>query len=173
MAQNVTLLGASYSDVPAVLLPKTGGGTARFTDASITTAVEADVASGKKFIKADGSTGTGSATAAAKAAQITNANGRVASSSYVDTGVSLTVGKAGTYDIYWSAFRTSTSGTSGTRLYKNGSAQGTAQTSWENSYVQNPHLSMSLSANDVLKIYARSRSGSYTCCVSDLMIIEQ
>lgn len=32
MAQNITLLGASYSDVPAVDLPKTGGGTARFVD---------------------------------------------------------------------------------------------------------------------------------------------
>lgn len=32
MAQNITLLGATYSDVPAVDLPKTGGGTARFID---------------------------------------------------------------------------------------------------------------------------------------------
>lgn len=32
MAQNITLLGASYSDVPAVTLPKTGGGTATFVD---------------------------------------------------------------------------------------------------------------------------------------------
>lgn len=32
MAQNITLMGASYSDVPAVDLPKTGGGTARFRD---------------------------------------------------------------------------------------------------------------------------------------------
>lgn len=32
MAQNITLLGANYSAVPAVELPKTGGGTARFID---------------------------------------------------------------------------------------------------------------------------------------------
>ena len=32
MAKDITLLGASYSDVPAVDLPKTGGGTARFVD---------------------------------------------------------------------------------------------------------------------------------------------
>lgn len=32
MAQNITLLGASYSNVPAVQLPKTGGGTAIFYD---------------------------------------------------------------------------------------------------------------------------------------------
>lgn len=33
MAQNITLLGGSYPDVPAVQLPKTGGGTATFIDA--------------------------------------------------------------------------------------------------------------------------------------------
>ena len=61
MAQNVTVAGASYSAVPAVDLPKTGGGTATFTDTSPTTAVESDVASGKIFFKADGSQATGTA----------------------------------------------------------------------------------------------------------------
>ena len=37
MAQNITLMGASYSDVPAVTLPKTGGGTAEFFDARTVT----------------------------------------------------------------------------------------------------------------------------------------
>lgn len=32
MAQNITLLGADYPDVPAVTLPITGGGTATFSD---------------------------------------------------------------------------------------------------------------------------------------------
>ena len=32
MAKNITLMGANYQDVPAVDLPKTGGGTARFVD---------------------------------------------------------------------------------------------------------------------------------------------
>lgn len=54
MAQNITLLGASYSDVPAVKLPKTGGGTAQFTDTSDTTATASDVASGKYFYTAAG-----------------------------------------------------------------------------------------------------------------------
>lgn len=61
MAQNITLLGASYTAVPAVTLPKTGGGTATFSDPSITTAVESDVAEGKTFLLADGSIGTGTA----------------------------------------------------------------------------------------------------------------
>lgn len=54
MAQNITLLGASYSAVPAVQLPKTGGGTATFTDVTDTTAAAADVASGKYFYTSAG-----------------------------------------------------------------------------------------------------------------------
>ena len=54
MAQNITLMGASYSAVPAVTLPKTGGGTASFTDVTDTTAAAADVASGKYFYTSAG-----------------------------------------------------------------------------------------------------------------------
>ena len=54
MSQNITLLGASYSAVPAVTLPKTGGGSATFTDVTDTTAAAADVASGKYFYTAAG-----------------------------------------------------------------------------------------------------------------------
>lgn len=54
MAQNITLMGASYSDVPSVNLPKTGGGTASFTDVTDTTAAAGDVASGKYFYTSSG-----------------------------------------------------------------------------------------------------------------------
>ena len=85
MAQNITLLNSSYSAVPAVLLPKTGGGTAKFSDASITTAVESDVASGKKFLLADGSEGTGtaSASAATRTIHIDNIGPQSSASTYV------------------------------------------------------------------------------------------
>lgn len=59
MAKNITLMGASYSDVPAVQLPQTGGGTAMFTDVTGTTAVASDVASGKVFFDANGTQTTG------------------------------------------------------------------------------------------------------------------
>lgn len=54
MAQDITLLGASYSAVPAVVLPKTGGGSASFTDVTDTTAAAEDVAQGKYFYTAAG-----------------------------------------------------------------------------------------------------------------------
>lgn len=62
MAKNITLMGASYTDVPAVVLPQTGGGTARFDDASVTTATAEDVAEGKVFLAADGTQTIGTAT---------------------------------------------------------------------------------------------------------------
>lgn len=60
MAKNVSLWGASYSDVPAVDLPQTGGGTATFTDVSDTTATENDVLFGKSFYKSNGQKASGS-----------------------------------------------------------------------------------------------------------------
>ena len=56
---NITIWGASYTNVPACTLPKTGGGTVRFTDTSVTTATTGDVANGKVFVKADGTQDTG------------------------------------------------------------------------------------------------------------------
>lgn len=64
MAQNVTIAGASYPDVPSIEVPKTGGGIAGFYDVSETTAEAEDVADGKVFLSANGTVTIGTATGA-------------------------------------------------------------------------------------------------------------
>lgn len=104
--------------------------------------------------------------------QISNSNGRVATTSYTSTGVTLTVAKTGTYNIYWSGFRSSTSGTNGSQLYIGTSAYGSAQTTFTD-YRQTVKLSsISLTQDQVLTVYARARGTSYYMCVSNLTIEE-
>ena len=178
MAQNITLWGASYSAVPSVTLPKTGGGTASFTDVTDTTASASDVATGKYFYTASGvrTQGTNSGGGGdSKNTQVVQGTTRTTSSTLTAIGAELTVSKTGTYDVYWSAFRSSTSGsyTYGTRLYVGGTAYGTENTTWSN-HVQNNHLTnVSLTANQKLRVYGRnSRGSSYYIYAPTLVIIE-
>lgn len=179
MAQNVTLLGASYSNVPAVTLPKTGGGTARFDDASVTTASASDVASGKVFLASDGTITTGTASGGggdSKNTQVVQGTTRTTSSTLTAIGAEMTVSKTGTYSVYWSAFRSSTSSsyTYGTQLYVGGTAYGTQNTTWSN-HVQNNHLTnVSLTANQKIRVYGRnSRGSSYYIYAPTLVIVEE
>ena len=58
MAQNINFKG-EWLNVPGVNLPKNGGGTAYFADASVITAARSDVAQGKIFLDATGQPQTG------------------------------------------------------------------------------------------------------------------
>lgn len=93
-----------------------------------------------------------------------------------DTGLTLTVAETGTYNVYWSAFRSNTSSgyTWGTQLYIGSNGYGSENTTWSNSYNQvNKLTGVSLTKNQVLHVYGRTRSGnSYYICCSNL-ILEQ
>lgn len=179
MAQNLTLWnGATYSNVPAVNLPKSGGGTATFTDVTDTTAAAADVATGKYFYTASGvrTQGTNSGGGCeSKNTQVVQGTTRTTSSTLTAIGAEMTVSKTGTYNVYWSGVRTTTSGsyTYGTQLYIDGTAYGTQNTTWSN-HVQNNHLSnVSLTANQKIRVYGRnSRGSSYYIYAPTLVIVE-
>lgn len=175
MSQSITLWGASFSNVPAVTLPKTGGGTAKFTDVTDTTATASDVASGKYFYTADGTKTQGTNSGgggSSKNAQTAQSTTRATSTAYTEL-ISLTCSKTGTYHVYWTTFRTSTSGTWGSQLYINDEAYGSAQTgSWSNN-IQNIHLtSVSLTKDDEVAVRVRTRGNSYYGYVGTLTIIE-
>ncbi len=96
---------------------------------------------------------------------------RVNSTSYAKACGDITVSKTGTYDVYWTCYRTSTSGSWGTRLYIEGVAQ--AEQTTFSSYYQTVHLSnISLTANQVISVYAKSRGTQYYAYVGQLTIIE-
>lgn len=55
MAQNVIINGVTYSNVPEVDIPKSGGGTAKFYDTAGADAAAGDILTGKTAYGANGS----------------------------------------------------------------------------------------------------------------------
>lgn len=93
--------------------------------------------------------------------------------SYTATDVSLTVAKTGTYTVSWIGWRSTSSGTSGSQLYIDGQAYGSAHTTFTGTYGQTVTLNnVSLTAGDVLVVRARARSTSYYMYVGNLIIEE-
>lgn len=107
-----------------------------------------------------------------KAIQVNSDAASVHTNGYTSTGLSLTVAKAGTYNVSWTAWRSSSSGTMGTNLHRN-STTGTNQQTWTNTYGQHITLTnQSYGAGDVLTLYATAGSTSRYCWVSNLIIQE-
>lgn len=110
-----------------------------------------------------------------KNTQVVQGTTRTSSSTATAIGAELTVSKTGTYDIYYSCMRTNTSSsyTWATRLYIDGTAQGTENTTWSNN-IQNTHLtSVSLTVNQKLRVYGReTRGASYYVYAPMLAIVE-
>lgn len=106
-----------------------------------------------------------------KNVQVAQSTSRATSSTYTSV-CSLTCSTAGTYDVYWNCFRSSTGGTSGSRLYVGGSAYGSANTSFTN-HAQTNHLTgVSISKNQTVAVYARSRGSNYYAYCGQLTIVQ-
>ena len=120
-------------------------------------------------------TGTYGGGGTSKNTQVVQGTTRTTSSSMTAIGAELTVSKTGTYDVYWSAFRSNTSSTYtyATQLYVGGSAYGSENATWSN-HVQNNHLSnVSLTQNQKIRVYGReSRNQSYYIYAPTLVIVE-
>ena len=177
-ARNISLLNATYSSVPAVQLPISGGGTATFTEVTDTTATASDVATGKYFYTSEGvkTQGTNSGGGgSSKNVQVVQGTTRTTSSTLTAIGAEMTVSKTGTYDIYWSGYRSSTSGsyTYATQLYIDNVAHGTENATWSN-HIQNNHLeNVSLTQGQKIRVRGRnSRGSSYYIYAPTLVIIE-
>lgn len=110
-----------------------------------------------------------------KNAQIDSGLTRTNSTSYTDMGFEITVAKAGTYHVYWTGYRSSTSGTSGAQVYINGDAYDDVVTTFDGTYTnwQQGHLSsVTLAQGDKVTIRARARNTSYYMYIKDLCIFE-
>lgn len=180
-----TVSNHSVSVTPSVT-NTTGYITGSTKTGTAVTVTASELASGNKDITANGtnidvvgySTVSVNVGGTSKNAQTVQQSAtRIATTTYGKACGDITVSKAGTYDVYWSSYRTSTSGTWGTRLYINGAAAsgtaGTEQTTFVNSYYQAVHLSnVSLSKDDVISVYGKSRGTNYYLYVGQLTIIE-
>lgn len=95
----------------------------------------------------------------------------VSATAYTATAVKLTVKETGTYKVSWMGWRSTNSGTSGSQLYINGTAYGSANTSFLNTYGQSVALTgVKLTEGQEIVVRARARSTSYVMAVGNLLI---
>lgn len=99
-------------------------------------------------------------------------------SNLTSTGISVTIPVTGTYRFKWCAFRrnNSTSYSWSSRLYRTRSGQttaiGTENSTWTSTYIQENSQDIACNAGDVITVYVRGRSSTYswggmlTACVA-------
>ena len=166
---------ASGTTITPSTSAQTIGGANYMMEGAVTVSGDANLVAGniKSGTTIFGVTGSYTGGGSSKNIQVNSGSESVRTNGYTATGISLTVAKTGTYKVTWTAWRSSSQGTMGTNLYRNGNA-GTAQQTWTNTYGQHITLNnQSYSTGDVLTLYATAGSTSRYCWVAGLTIEEQ
>lgn len=139
------------------------------TAANIKSGTTITISNGQSNLWSVTGTYTGGGGGSSMNVQVAQSTSRATSSTYTSV-ISLTCSTAGTYDIYWDCFRSSTGGTNGSQLYIGGQTYGNANTTFTN-HIQTNHLTgVTLQANQTVAVYARSRGSNYYAYVGTLVI---
>ncbi len=91
MAQNVVINGVTYSNVPEVDIPKSGGGTAKFYDTASANITSADVLTGKTGFGSSGEVSGGMANNGSTSGTISTKAGSVSIPSGFTSGGTVTI----------------------------------------------------------------------------------
>ena len=106
MAQNVIINGVTYSNVPEVDVPKSGGGTAKFYDTAGATAAAADILTGKTAYGASGSVSGSMANNGSTSGTISTKAGTVTIPAGYTTGGTVSIASAAVADLTASSLLT-------------------------------------------------------------------
>lgn len=180
---------ATPSTSQQTVTPTSGKFLTQVTVSAVTSSIDANISAGniKKDVSILGVTGTYEGSGGGGSTLVPTAgdypvvgNGGLGGggSNLASTGISVTIPVSGTYRLKWCAFRrnNSTSYTWSSRLYRRRgnttSAIGTEVTTWTSTYYQANSLDIACEAGDVITVYVRGRSSSYswggmlTACVA-------
>ncbi len=168
--------------------PSSGKFLSKVTVSAVTAAIDANIQAGniKKNVSILGIEGTyegsgGGSTLTPTAGDypvVGNGGLGGGGSNLTSTGISVTIPVTGTYRFKWCAFRrnNSSSYSWSSRLYRTRSGQttaiGTENSTWTSTYIQTNSQDIACNAGDVITVYVRGRSSSYswggmlTACVA-------
>lgn len=99
MAQNVIINGVTYSNVPEVDIPKSGGGTAKFYDTASADAAAADILTGKTAYGASGAVSGSMANNGSTGGSISTKAGTVTIPAGYTTGGTVALASAAVADL--------------------------------------------------------------------------
>lgn len=99
MAQNVTINGAIYQNVPEVDIPKSGGGTAKFFDTASADASASDILAGKTAYGSNGAVSGSMANNGSTSGTISTKSGSVTIPAGYTSGGTVTIQASAVSDL--------------------------------------------------------------------------